>query len=132
MSDEILSPEDDAVTAKEASPEKAATIPVEVIILTNEHEIRGIVYASRKAKEDRRISDLLNNPSRRFLAVTDAQLTARNQPSSVRHYSFLQIHIDNIILIHPSTQALVKQGTYSREEASRFEEFRLKVRQAAG
>ena len=56
---------------------KDTAIPVEVVILTSDHEILGIVHVSRDAKEDRRISDLLNNPDRRFLAVTDARLINR-------------------------------------------------------
>lgn len=110
---------------------KDNAIPVEVVILTSDHEILGIVYVSRDAREDRRISDLLNNPDRRFLAVTDARLVSRIGNSTPRVYSFLQLHIDNIIMIHPSTQAVMRNTDYSREEAIRFDGLRAKFNQIA-
>ncbi len=106
-------------------------MPVEVSIMTPDYEIQGIVYVSRKARADRRISDLLNDPKRRFLAVTDAKLISREGPSSVRHYSFLQLHIDNIQMIHPSIQTVARNTGYSMDEAQRFETFRTKLNRAA-
>jgi hypothetical protein len=105
---------------------KDAAIPIEVVILTPDHEVLGIIYVSRDAREDRRISDLLNEPERRFLAVTDARLLNRVGSSSPRVYSFLQLHINNIIMIHPSTQTLVRNTDYSKEEALRFDNLRTK------
>jgi hypothetical protein len=105
---------------------KDAAIPMEVMILTADHEVQGVVYVSRDTREDRRISDLLNDPERRFLAVTDAKLINRNGPSSPRIYSFMQLHIDNIIMIHPSTQAVLRNTEYSKDEALRFDELRTK------
>ncbi|MCE3235667.1 MAG: hypothetical protein K0Q50_1847 [Vampirovibrio sp.] len=110
---------------------KDTAIPVEVVILTPDHEILGIVHVSRDAKEDRRISDLLNNPDRRFLAVTDARLISRVGSSTPRVYSFLQLHIDNIIMIHPSTQTVMRNTDYSREEAMRFDGLRSKFNRMA-
>jgi hypothetical protein len=110
---------------------KDGALPIEVSILTPDHEVLGIIHVSRDAKEDRRISDLLNDPDRRFLAVTDAKLINRVGPSTPRVYSFLQLHIDNIIMIHPSTQAVVRNTDYSKEEAIRFDSLRAKVSQAA-
>ncbi len=107
---------------------KETTVPVEVVILTRDHEVYGLIYVSRDAKEERRISDLLNDPDRRFLAVTDARLINRTGPSTPRVYSFLQLHIDNIIMIHPSTQAVVQNTDYSRDEAFRFDELRSKFK----
>jgi hypothetical protein len=106
---------------------KEASIPLEVVILTKDHEVLGLIYVSRDAREERRISDLLNDPDRRFLAVTDAKLTNRSEPSTPRLYSFLQLHIDNIIMIHPSAQAVARSTEYSKDEALRFDEFRCKV-----
>lgn len=106
---------------------KEAALPVEVVILTPDHEVQGIIYVSRDAKEDRRISDLLNDPDRRFLAVTDARLVARTGPATPRLYSFLQLHIDNIIMIHPSAQTVVRNTEYSKQEALRFDELRSKM-----
>lgn len=111
---------------------KDAAIPMEVVILTQDHEVQGVIYVSRDAREDRRISDLLNEPERRFLAVTDAKLINRSGPSSPRIYSFMQLHIDNIIMIHPSAQAVLKNTEYSKDEALRFDGLRTKFNRAAG
>lgn len=105
---------------------KEAAMPVEVVILTADHEIHGIVHVSRDAREDRRISELLNDKERRFLAVTDAQLMGRQTPSSPRRYRFLQLHIDNILMIHPSAQSVASTSDYSKEEALRFDSLRSK------
>ncbi len=106
---------------------KEGAMPVEVMILTPDHEIRGVVYVSRDVKEDRRISELLNDPERRFLAVTDAQLVSRVGPSSPRLYSFLQVQISNIIMIHPSVQAVVRKTDVTAEESQRFNDLRKRL-----
>ena len=61
------------------------------------------------------------------LAVTEARLASRTAPSTPRIYSFLQLHIDNIVLIHPSAQSLMRDTDYSKEEALRFDTFRSKL-----
>lgn len=111
---------------------KDAAIPMEVVILTQDHEVQGVIHVSRNAKEDRRISDLLNDPERRFLAVTDAKLISRSGPSSPRIYSFMQLHIDNIIMIHPSAQSVLRNTEYSKDEALRFDGLRSKFTRTAG
>ncbi len=124
------------MTAGESSPEpkgiqsKAAAIPMSVVILTPDHEVHGIIYVSRSAKEERRISDLLNDPDKRFLAVTDARLIHREGPSTPRLYSFLQLQLSNIIMIHPAAQTLLRNTDYSRDEALRFDGLRIKMNQA--
>jgi hypothetical protein len=110
---------------------KDAAIPLEVVILTPDHEVQGIIYVSRSAKSDRRISELLNEPDKRFLAVTDAKLINRVGPSAPRLYSFLQLHIDNIVMIHPATQIVMRNTDYSKDEALRFDSLRTKVNQGS-
>ncbi|MDX2084304.1 MAG: hypothetical protein SFZ03_02820 [Candidatus Melainabacteria bacterium] len=107
--------------------EKSAMMPVRVSIVTADHEIQGVVYVSRNTREDRRLTELLSDPDRRFLAITDAELISRHVPSSVRHYAFLQIHIDTIMMLHPATQVLVNAMGYSKEQSQRFSDFRHKV-----
>jgi len=109
---------------------KEAAIPMEVVILTPDHEVQGIIYVSRSAREDRRISDLLNDGNKRFLAVTDARLINRTGPSTPRLYSFLQLHINNIIMIHPAAQTVMRNTEYSKDEALRFDGLRVKMQQA--
>ncbi len=105
---------------------KDAALPLEVVIVTSEHEIYGIIHVSRDTREERRISDLLNDPERRFLAITDARLTPRVGPGAPRVYSFMQLHIDNIVMLHPSMQSVMRSADYSRDEAIRFDELRGK------
>ena len=115
---------------KKGIQSKEAALPMEVVILTPDHEIHGIIYVSRSAKTERRISDLLNDPDKRFLAVTDARLVSRTGPSAPRMYSFLQLQINNIVMIHPAAQALMRNSDYSRDEALRFDDLRIKMNQA--
>lgn len=115
----------------ESKASKENAIPVEVVILTADHEVHGLIYVSRSTREDRRITDLLNSPNRRFLAVTDAKLTPRQGPGTPRLYRFLQLHIDNIIMIHPSTQAVMRNTDYSKAEGIRFDELRTKFKRTA-
>ena len=111
---------------------KEASLPMEVVILTADHEVQGIIHVARNAKADRRISDLLNEPDKRFLAVTDAKLINRTGPSAPRMYSFLQLHIDNIVMIHPAAQTVMRNTDYSKDEALRFDNLRIKMNQVSG
>lgn len=126
------------MTASQPSPEpkgihsKEAAIPMEVVILTPDHEVHGIIYVSRTTRADRRISELLNDRDKRFLAVTDAKLITRTGPSAPRLYSFLQLHIDNIVMIHPATQILMRNTDYSKDEALRFDSLRVKMNAVSG
>ena len=103
-------------------------MPISVSILTADHEIHGIIFVSRQTREERRISELLNNTQRRFLAVVDAELVSRTNPSSVRHYAFMELHIDSIRMLHPSAQSMTKRVSYSQEQTERFNTVRQKLR----
>lgn len=110
---------------------KETALPIEVLILTPDHEVRGLIHVSGTVAEDRRLTDLLNDPKRRFLAVTDAHLVNRVGPSTPRLYSFLQLHMDNIIMIHPakpvSTSQSKKSSKSAEHHAERLETFRGKL-----
>jgi hypothetical protein len=93
------------------------TLPIEVMVMTLDYEIRGFVHVARASREERRISDLLNAPEKRFLAITNAQLIHRHTPSSPRHYSFIQVHVDSVQMVHPSAQALLGQTRYDNSNA---------------
>ena len=116
--------------AKKANSADEA-MPVEVEILTKDHEIRGIVYVSREQKEKRRLSDLLNDQERRFLAITDVSLINREGPSTPRHYSFLEVHLDNIIMLHPSAESVAKGIEYTADQSKKFERIREKINRPA-
>ena len=53
-------------------------IPVEVIILTDTDDIKGTVYVSSAVAANRQLTELLNNSDRRFLAVTNVEIYAKN------------------------------------------------------
>lgn len=43
------------------------TIPIEVMILTVDHDIKGTVHVSKYTNTNRELTDLLNDKERRFL-----------------------------------------------------------------
>jgi hypothetical protein len=110
----------------DALQQQKTTIAMEMFILTADYEVSGMVYVNPRTKPHRRVSELLNNSDKRFLALTDARLTNRNGKSTARLYPFLQLHIDSIILIHPASQSIVKSASYTENDASRFNELREK------
>ena len=69
------------------------TVPIEVSILTADHDIKGIVHVSKYTNTNRELTDLLNDRERRFLAVTNAEIYPRNTNQSPRKYNFLEIHM---------------------------------------
>ena len=82
------------------------TIPIEVSILTADHDIKGTVHVSKYTNTNRELTDLLNDKERRFLAVTNAEIYPRNSAQAPRRYNFLEIHMDYVLMVHPSAQAV--------------------------
>ncbi len=107
----------------------ADTIPIEVLILTVDHNIKGTVYVSKYTNTNRELTDLLNDKERRFLAVTDAEIMNKNGMGPPRKYNFLEVHIDYVLMVHPSTQVLFKESVKSHEDMERFKELRNKLNQ---
>jgi len=105
------------------------TIPIEVSILTADHDIKGTVHVSKYTSTNRELTDLLNDKERRFLAVTNAEIYPRNSSQSPRRYNFLEIHMDFILMVHPATQAVFKESGKAHEEIARFRALRLKLNQ---
>lgn len=114
-------------TSKRRATSKDAAVAVSVEILTRDHEIQGLVYVARDADENRRISELLNDHEKRFLAITDAKMVSRQNPGTPRKVGFLQIHMDHILMLYPSSQAVAKQAGYGTAEAERLEKMRAKL-----
>ena len=83
-------------------------IPVEVIILTDNDDIKGTVYVSSAVAANRQLTELLNDANRRFLAVTNVEIYAKNSNQPPRRYEFLEIHMDSIRMVHPTSQALFR------------------------
>ena len=105
------------------------TVPIEVSILTVDHDIKGVVHVSKYTKTNRELTDLLNDKEKRFLAVTNAEILLRNSSQPVRRYNFLEIHIDCILMVHPSSQAVFKDSGKTQEDIARFRDLRLKLNQ---
>jgi len=103
------------------------TIPIEVLILTVDHDVKGIVHVAKYTNTNRELTDLLNDKERRFLAVTDAEIVNRKSGGPPRKYNFLEIHMDYILMVHPSTQVLFKESTRAQEDIARFRELREKL-----
>lgn len=111
------------------SKQPSDTTPVEVCIITKDHEIKGTVYVSKFTKSNRELTELLNDKERRFLAVTNAELTLQGSNSAPRRYDFLEIHIDSIIIMHPASQALFKESSKAQEDIIKFRELRNRLSQ---
>ena len=107
----------------------ADTIPIEVLILTVDHNIKGTVYVSKYTNTNRELTDLLNDGERRFLAVTDAEIMNKDGHGPPRKYNFLEVHIDYILMVHPSTQVIFKEAVKTQEDMDRFRELRNKLNQ---
>ena len=49
--------------------------------------------------------------------------------SAPRRYDFLEIHIDSILIMHPASQALVKETSKAQEDIAKFRELRNRLSQ---
>ena len=105
------------------------TIPIEVYILTKDHDIKGTVHVSKYTNTNRELTDLLNDREKRFLAVTNPKLMGKNSSSPPRKYDFLEVRIDAIIIVHPATQVLFKETSKAQEDIMRFRELRNRLSQ---
>lgn len=105
------------------------TVPIEVSILTVDHDIKGIVHVSKYTNTNRELTDLLNDKERRFLAVTNAEIYPRTGNQTPRKYNFLEIHMDYVLMVHPSSQAVFKDSGKSQDDIARFRELRMKLNQ---
>ena len=109
-------------------PNKDA-VPIEVIILTDTNDIKGTVYVSKSVAANRQITELLNNNDRRFLAITNVEIYPKNSNQPPKRYEFLEIHMDSILMVHPTSQALYRETSRTQEDIARFRELRAKLNQ---
>jgi hypothetical protein len=115
------------MTNHEESHPKQDALAIEVVIQTPDYEIEGLIHVSRNTRKDRRLTELLNDQTKRFLAVTDAKLRPKQGESTPRIYRFLQLRLDDIQMIHPAVQAVSMNAAYSGEESDRFNTLRNKL-----
>ena len=105
------------------------TIPVEVIILTAEYDIKGTVHVSKYTDTNRELTDLLNDTERRFLAVTNVEIYPRNSNQPPKRYNFLEIHMDYVLMVHPTSQTVFRENPKTQDDIVRFRELRAKLSQ---
>ncbi len=106
------------------------TTPVEVYILTKDYDVKGTVHVAKYTTNNRELTDLLNDTERRFLAVTNVEIYPKNSTNQApRRYNFLEIHMDYILMVHPSTQVVFKDTGKAQEDIARFRELRNKLNQ---
>ena len=104
-------------------------MPIEVMILTENSDIKGTVYVSKSVATNRQLTELLNNKDRRFLAVTNVEIYSKNSNQPPKRYEFLELHIDSILMVHPTSQALYRETSKTQEDIARFRELRAKLNQ---
>lgn len=105
-------------------------IPVEVIILTENNDIKGTVYVSKGVAANRQLTELLNDANRRFLAVTNVEIYPKNSNQPPKRYEFLELHMDSILMVHPISQALFKDSSNTQaDDIARFKELRARLNQ---
>ena len=63
-------------------------IPVEVIILTDNDDIKGTVYVSSAVAANRQLTELLNDSNRRFWQLRMLKFMQRIQTNRQRDTSF--------------------------------------------
>jgi hypothetical protein len=110
-------------------------MPVAVLIYTQQAEIQGLVYVERSTREERKLTDLLNDTEKRFIAVTDATVTLRQGPSSPMEYPFLMLHVNSICMLHPvlHRQAqLLQPNKQALQELERLKQFRNRLNASSG
>jgi hypothetical protein len=103
------------------------SMPIEVIILTETSDIKGTVYVSKSVATNRQLTELLNSNDRKFLAVTNVEIYPKNSNQPPKRYEFLEIHIDSILMVHPTSQAVFKETSKTQEDIARFRELRAKL-----
>jgi hypothetical protein len=122
---------DESMPGQESNEQKGekkqASLAIEVVIQTPDYEIEGLIHVSRNTRKDRRLTELLNDLGKRFLAVTDAKLKPKGTEGTPRLYRFLQIRLDDIQMIHPAVQAVSMGANYSNQESERFNSLRSKL-----
>jgi len=73
----------------------------DVLIITEDYEIKGTVFNVGFSKKNRFLSDLLNKANKNFIAVKDCEITYKNRGGETENIEFLQINMRYVVLIRP-------------------------------
>lgn len=78
-----------------------ATSKEDVLIVTEDYEVKGTVFNIGFSKQNRFLSDLLNKANKNFIAVKDCEITYKDKGGEVERFDFLQLNMRYVILIRP-------------------------------
>lgn len=73
----------------------------DVLIITEDYEVKGTVFNIGFSKKKRFLSDLLNKANKNFIAVKDCEITYKNRQGETEKLDFLQLNMRYVILIRP-------------------------------
>ncbi len=76
----------------------------DVLIVTEDYEVKGTVFNIGFSKQNRFLSDLLNKANKNFIAVKDCEITYKDRGGEVERFDFLQLNMRYVILIRPLKQ----------------------------
>ena len=79
----------------------APTNSENVLIITEDYEVRGTVFNISFSKKNRFLSDLLNKANKNFIAVKDCEITYKNKSGETENIDFLQINMRYVVLMRP-------------------------------
>ena len=73
----------------------------EVLIITEDYEVKGTVFNVGFSKKNRFLSDLLNKANKNFIAVKDCEITYKSRGGETEYLDFLQLNMRYVILLRP-------------------------------
>lgn len=73
----------------------------DVLIITEDYEVKGTVFNIGFSKKNRFLSDLLNKANKNFIAVKDCEIIYKNRQGETERLDFLQLNMRYVILIRP-------------------------------
>ncbi|MBR2525669.1 hypothetical protein IKE67_04315 [bacterium] len=73
----------------------------DVLIITEDYEVKGTVFNIGFSKKKRFLSDLLNKANKNFIAVKDCEITYKNKGGETERLEFLQLNMRYVILMRP-------------------------------
>ena len=73
----------------------------DVLIITEDYEVKGTVFNIGFSKKKRFLSDLLNKANKNFIAVKDCEITYKNKGGETERLDFLQLNMRYVILMRP-------------------------------
>ena len=73
----------------------------DVLIVTEDYEVKGTVFNIGFSKKNRFLSDLLNKANKNFIAVKDCEVTYKSKQGETERFDFLQLNMRYVVMIRP-------------------------------